>query len=471
MATQLSYEPLKKKKLEPTYVSDKKGLTEEQKNEEFVKSHSKLAVLADKLSRTGRFSSKSAMNASLVKAYEKYPAIAESALALQHGFLKQFLNEPAFQSEFSKAYGLRASELRACPTYEREIPEMFSLFVGNIFKCPDLYSRQRFNQLYESAMEFALTGKSSTLMESALSLWEDFCQRLNKAWHRFSRRIDKSMAKNSRNELLTQLDNAGLVEFAYLSLTVWKSHLLFGRLANLKGKALGPQTGMKIGVRKAIRDKETHEIVGHWPTEFRTIPMQGKTVKPVAKKSIEQAIIKAIVEAINDIEAKRGAGFVGRIFKANEKFALSQYASQNNMSRFESMFVGRSQDKFSVFITGDNLKKYVKTIGTLGRNDNSMYVLLHGQAMHLQKIARGNRQVYAHALGFDSEKFNKNTLYRVDIAFSYHKHPRLPKGTELGANSFFQWGGFTSGGMREVVQDWSKFNSVEILGVHQVEVV
>ena len=49
------------------------------------------------------------------------------------------------------------------------------------------------------------------------------------------------------------------------------------------------------------------------------------------------------------------------------------------------------------------------------------------------------------------DKYWNEPLYRVDIANPLLHDARLPSGFERGANEFFRGGGYTSGGLPEIV--------------------
>lgn len=99
---------------------------------------------------------------------------------------------------------------------------------------------------------------------------------------------------------------------------------------------------------------------------------------------------------------------------------------------------------------GGVIKFYAKApTGAVGPPDGT-FVMPTSIADDLIKQANGDIHILEQLLGLDSGTLGKSPV-RIDIA-----HPtglRMPTGNELGVNSFWLPGGYTSGGLPEAVVD------------------
>jgi len=126
----------------------------------------------------------------IAKAYEKYPAIAESSTEMRMGVVQALLQNSELQNEFQKAYETRVSELHAEPKYETEIPAMFPLLVKAATALTgDMLSKSAVDTLGEKAARLAILQDSrqgqkvrEEFIQASVFLWENFSQTLNKQW-------------------------------------------------------------------------------------------------------------------------------------------------------------------------------------------------------------------------------------------------------------------------------------------------
>lgn len=107
------------------------------------------------------------------------------------------------------------------------------------------------------------------------------------------------------------------------------------------------------------------------------------------------------------------------------------------------------------FVMGlDNYVMYVLTRKSIGREDNSCFVMPKTVCDDIAKAANGNLAVYEQALGFEPGYFQGHGgLVRIDVLDVADLHIRIPSGNEAGANAWWLPGGYTSGGVPEAVSD------------------
>jgi hypothetical protein len=94
-------------------------------------------------------------------------------------------------------------------------------------------------------------------------------------------------------------------------------------------------------------------------------------------------------------------------------------------------------------------KDWINGRPKIGRPDGQ-FITTKSAMDKLIKDSGGNLQAVKDKLGIPKQYWNE-PLYRVDIHDPLLHNARLPSGFESGANELFKWGGYTSGGMPEVV--------------------
>jgi RHS repeat-associated protein len=91
-------------------------------------------------------------------------------------------------------------------------------------------------------------------------------------------------------------------------------------------------------------------------------------------------------------------------------------------------------------------QRFVQGAEFVGRNDG-LFITTRGGMDKLLTETGGDLAAINQRLG----TFWNEPLWRVDVYNPLLHNARLPSGLEQGANSLFRWGGYTSGGMPEVV--------------------
>jgi RHS repeat-associated protein len=108
----------------------------------------------------------------------------------------------------------------------------------------------------------------------------------------------------------------------------------------------------------------------------------------------------------------------------------------------------------SSLVTRDSYKRFIEPNKLIGYEDNSMYI---GRKDFVDKVIReanGDVSILEQRLGFKPGHFaDGGGIVRVDINNPLFHNARMPSGMEKGANEFFKWGGYTSGGVPEAVVD------------------
>jgi hypothetical protein len=103
----------------------------------------------------------------------------------------------------------------------------------------------------------------------------------------------------------------------------------------------------------------------------------------------------------------------------------------------------------SFLVTQEGYEEFIAQTPLIGRADGQF--LTTSRAMDdLLKAANGDVGVIKSKLGIPADQWN-GPLIRIDVPSPLLYNARLPSGLEGGANSQFMWGGFTKGGMPEIV--------------------
>jgi hypothetical protein len=93
--------------------------------------------------------------------------------------------------------------------------------------------------------------------------------------------------------------------------------------------------------------------------------------------------------------------------------------------------------------------RHIRGAQSVGRADGQ-FITTKAHMDRMLAETRGDPQAIGQRLGTDWS----TPLYRVDVHNPLLHNARLPSGFEAGANpSKFRWGGYTTGGMPEVVTD------------------
>ncbi len=137
---------------------------------------------------------------------------------------------------------------------------------------------------------------------------------------------------------------------------------------------------------------------------------------------------------------------------SDAKFAreLAEYGLKEKMNVGKLAIIAEGRDGLSYFIAKERFEEYVVGKGVLGAPDG-LYVLPRAAADRLLQEALGTAQVFEKRLGIKPGQWTGREIIRVDLPFDFSMRPRLPSGMERTANEYFRYGGFTLGGMPELV--------------------
>ena len=123
-------------------------------------------------------------------------------------------------------------------------------------------------------------------------------------------------------------------------------------------------------------------------------------------------------------------------------------------------------DGASLVMSRDSFISYVLFSKTIGRDDNTCFVMPVDVCDEIEAAAHGNPRVYERALGFDDGYFESHGgLIRLDIYDLTDLDLRIPSGNEAGANAYWLPGGYTSGGVPEAVTNLIPKSRVRIIVV------
>lgn len=145
--------------------------------------------------------------------------------------------------------------------------------------------------------------------------------------------------------------------------------------------------------------------------------------------------------------------------------SFMQYAKDYDLSVTEMGVVSEMAGGLTKFVTQSQLDTYHKPAGMItsygGRTDG-IFFLSSKEADKLVVRSVGDKGKLAEGLGLSPDYFANEKILRYDMSFQFKHSPRMPSGTEAGANQYFQSGGKTSGGYFEVVLDKVSIDDVEI---------
>lgn len=105
----------------------------------------------------------------------------------------------------------------------------------------------------------------------------------------------------------------------------------------------------------------------------------------------------------------------------------------------------------SYLVTESTLNKRILGQDTIGRRDGQ-FMIPADRMDTLLEHANGNLDVVKQRLGIPAAEWNE-PVFRIDVHNPLLHNARLPSGLESGANDLFRWGGYTSGGLPEIVTD------------------
>jgi hypothetical protein len=98
-----------------------------------------------------------------------------------------------------------------------------------------------------------------------------------------------------------------------------------------------------------------------------------------------------------------------------------------------------------------SLEKRIARGGAIGRPDG-LFVTTRSAMDKLVRDSGGDLRVIKKTIGIPEGEWNE-PLVRVDVFNPLLHNARFPAGIESGANELFRWGGYTKGGMPEVIID------------------
>ena len=96
-------------------------------------------------------------------------------------------------------------------------------------------------------------------------------------------------------------------------------------------------------------------------------------------------------------------------------------------------------------------EKRIVGASKIGRSEG-LFITSKSAMDKLLKHAKGSREYVKTKLGIPKEYWNE-PLVRIDIKNPLLYNARFPSGFEAGANILFKWGGYTSGGLPEIIID------------------
>jgi hypothetical protein len=156
-------------------------------------------------------------------------------------------------------------------------------------------------------------------------------------------------------------------------------------------------------------------------------------------------------------ESADDALFLGKNFsRSTEEFRsqLLEYGKNEKLTVGKLAIISEFKDGASYFLPKKAYEEFVlsENFTTLGRADG-LFVLPRAVADRLmikagKSTAEWNRFLGL-KIGYNPAK--PETLVRINLPFRWTYNPKVPSGFESGANTFFKFGGTTSGGLPEII--------------------
>jgi hypothetical protein len=149
-----------------------------------------------------------------------------------------------------------------------------------------------------------------------------------------------------------------------------------------------------------------------------------------------------------------GAGFAAE---------LTTYAAKNSLSIVETAHVSSFAGGFTKLVTLENFAKYGTQAENLAGTGGGRFFAVATHDFEAASKGMSNNTQLASWIGMEG-RAGESGFVRLDMEFDLKLNPRLPDGAEAGANQFFQTGGKTSGGAREIVLDPLPMSKVNVRG-------
>jgi len=185
---------------------------------------------------------------------------------------------------------------------------------------------------------------------------------------------------------------------------------------------------------------------------------------------------KTLLSLTDESHFLNGAFELGNnLHNASPEFisGLMQYSQKNSISLKEMTAISRFEGGFSKFISEPVYTEFVlpENIIKFGKSpEHVTFATSRSAADRLirESYTKGDKSVIRNAMGWTKSDWlfeESEKLYRVDIPFSFEYEPRLPTGSEVGANKHFLGTGFTPGNAPEmIIRDVPKN---DIIGGHK----
>ncbi len=198
------------------------------------------------------------------------------------------------------------------------------------------------------------------------------------------------------------------------------------------------------GLRQIITGREeatlTQLVVTKGAEELGADPRMAQKIGLYSDEAASMALTSFSARAglgLNAQPARRGLGNA----ETSPWLADSRVGVVDQIERF--------RDGATFLIPESKYKAFVESKPMVG-DPAGQFVFPRSEVDRL--LATGNRETIKKALGIPESSWNE-PLRRIDIQNPLLYNARFPTGLERGANSQFHWGGYTSGGVPELVID------------------
>ncbi len=175
--------------------------------------------------------------------------------------------------------------------------------------------------------------------------------------------------------------------------------------------------------------------------------------KAVAREMLELGLSRAGRELVG--EGAQGVALRGTAYGVSSQRTTVRFGDATTSPWLVDTRIGvRShiesfRDGGSYLVPKSIYQNWIQGQSRIGRPDGQ-FITTRAAMDRLLNETAGNLGAVKRRLGIPDEYWNE-PLYRVDIDYPLLHNSRLPAGWESGANELFRWGGYTSGGLPEVI--------------------
>lgn len=218
----------------------------------------------------------------------------------------------------------------------------------------------------------------------------------------------------------------------------------------------------KSGLKLTLTDNELDELIAFSRTQSLTdADIDALLIVHARKNWVGLEGMKEVATSIaaksttNTIKFKSGWDFKKAFREGQERLLNGSYLPPEEY--LDASYILQHKNSFnnkaSYLMTKDQYNLFVKDKSIIGRPDGQ-FVSTTERIDDVLKKANGKVSVVETELGIPPGEWSgQGGIVRVDVSDLNDYNPRIPYGSESGANELWNPGGYTSGGVKELVID------------------